>query len=103
MIYTAGTKKALKVCFEAHKDQVDKAVPRVLQHLQKSGTLKIPPAITIVAVGLDLRPAVEHYEFGKQFILILDADGFISGDIVFRLGGVGGIVHAQPAVDADLI
>ena len=25
MIYTAGTKKALKLCFEAHKDQVDKS------------------------------------------------------------------------------
>lgn len=30
MIYTAGTKKALKLCFEAHKDQVDKSgVPYV--------------------------------------------------------------------------
>lgn len=25
MIYTTGTKKALKLCFEAHKDQVDKS------------------------------------------------------------------------------
>ena len=25
MIYTANTKKALKLCFEAHKDQVDKS------------------------------------------------------------------------------
>ena len=78
-------------------------MPRILQHLQKAGTLEISSAITVVTVRLDLRPAVEHYEFGKQFILILDADGFISGDIVFRLGGVGGVVHAQPAVDADLI
>ena len=76
---------------------------RILQHLQKSGALKISSAITVVTVRLDLRPAVEHYEFGKQFILILDADGFISGDIVFHLGGVGGVVHAQPAIDADLI
>ena len=39
----------------------------------------------------------------SNFLLILDADGFISGDIVFCLGGVGGVVHAQSAVDADLI
>ena len=25
MIYTEKTKKALKLCFEAHKDQVDKS------------------------------------------------------------------------------
>ncbi len=25
MIYTAGTKKALKLCFEAHKNQIDKS------------------------------------------------------------------------------
>ena len=31
MIYTADTKKALKLCFEAHKDQVDKTgMPYVL-------------------------------------------------------------------------
>ena len=27
MIYTDKTKKAMKLCFEAHKDQVDKNVP----------------------------------------------------------------------------
>lgn len=74
-----------------------------LDHFGKAGAIEISTAITVVPVGLDLRPAVEHYEFGKQFILILDADGFISGDIVFCLGGVGGVVHAQSAVDADLI
>lgn len=39
----------------------------------------------------------------QESFMILNADGFISGDIVFRLGGVGGVVHAQPAIDADLI
>ena len=52
------------------------------------------------------RVAVRIYERysmfgGNRVSMSLTLAG--EGDIVFRLGGVGGVVYAQPAVDADLI
>ena len=86
-----------------NQNQVNQAVAGVLQHFQKSGPLKIPAAVPIVPIGLDLDPAVEHDKFGENFVLIFYAGRFIAGDIVLCLCGIGGIVHAQAAVDADLI
>lgn len=77
-------------------------MPCVLQHFQKSGPLKISAAVPIVPISLDLDPAVEHDKFGEDFVLVFYAGGFITGDIVFCLCGIGGIVYTQAAVDADL-
>ena len=85
------------------QDQVNQAVAGILQHFQKSGSLKIPTAVPIVPIGLDLHPAVEHDKFGEDFVLVLYAGRFIAGDIVLCLCGIGGIIHAQAAVNADLI
>ena len=85
------------------QNQVNQAVAGILQHFQKSGPLKIPAAVPIVPIGLDLDPAIEHDKFGEDFVLVFYAGGFIAGDIVLCLCGIGGIVHAQAAVDADLI
>ena len=70
------------------------AVAGILQHFQKSGPLKIPTAVPIVPIGLNLDPAVEHDKFGEDFVLVFYAGGFITGDIVFCLCGIGGIVTA---------
>ena len=54
MIYTANTKKALKLCFQAHKDQVDKSgMPYVFHpfHLAEQMTTE---ETTIVALLHDL-------------------------------------------------
>lgn len=85
------------------QDQVNQAVTGILQHFQKSGPLKISAAVPIVPISLDLDPAVEHDKFGEDFVLVFYAGGFITGDIVFCLCGIGGIVYTQAAVDADLI
>ena len=53
-------------------------MPCVLQHFQKSGPLKIAAAVPIVLIGLDLNPAVQHDEFGEDFILVLNAHRFIA-------------------------
>ena len=47
MIYTPMTKKALKLCFEAHKEQTDKSgLPYVFHpfHLAEPKTLELPDA-----------------------------------------------------------
>ena len=54
-------------------------------------------------VGIYCRLSVDDASNSAKAKNYIPADGFISGDIVFRLGGVGGVVHAQPAIDADLI
>ena len=86
-----------------HQNQVNQAMPCVLQHLQKSGALKISSAVPIVPIGLNLDPAVEHGKFGEDFVLVLDAHRFLAGNVVFGLCGVGGVIDAQAAVDAHLI
>ena len=85
------------------QDQVNQAVAGILQHFQKSGPLKIAAAVPIVLIGLDLDPAVEHDEFGEDFILVLNAHRFIAGDIALRFCGIGGVIHTQAAVDTDFI
>ncbi len=85
------------------QNQVNQAVAGILQHFQKSGPLKISAAVPIVPIGLDLDPAVEHDKFGEDFVLVFNTGGFIAGDIILCLCGIGGIVHAQAAVNADLI
>ena len=60
MIYTQQTKKALKLCFEAHKDQMDKSgMPYVFHpfHLAEQMTDEIT---TIVAL---LHDVVEDTDF----------------------------------------
>ncbi len=85
------------------EDQIDNAFPGVLQHLQKTGTLKIAAAVTVVGVSFHLRPSVQHHKFGEDFPLIFNTGGFVGGDVAFRFRGVGSVIHAQAAVDADLI
>lgn len=54
MIYTAATKKALKLCFEAHKDQVDKSgTPYVFHPFHLAEQMKDEPS-TIVALLHDI-------------------------------------------------
>lgn len=54
MIYTEGTKKALKLCFEAHKDQVDKTgMPYVFHPFHLAEQMKDEES-TIVALLHDV-------------------------------------------------
>ena len=54
MIYTAGTKKALKLCFEAHKNQVDKSgMPYVFHPFHLAEQMKTEET-TIVALLHDV-------------------------------------------------
>ena len=54
MIYTAGTKKALKLCFEAHKEQVDKSgAPYVFHPFHLAEEMK-DERTTIVALLHDV-------------------------------------------------
>lgn len=54
MIYTAGTKKALKLCFEAHKEQVDKSgAPYVFHPFHLAEQMK-DERTTIVALLHDV-------------------------------------------------
>lgn len=54
MIYTASTKKALKLCFEAHKDQVDKSgAPYVFHPFHLAEQMK-DECTTIVALLHDV-------------------------------------------------
>ena len=85
------------------ENQVDNAVPGVLQHFLKSGTLEIRAGISVIDIGFRLHPSVYHNEFGKHFPLVLNADGFVGGNIVFGFGGVMGVIHAQAAVNADAV
>lgn len=65
MIYTAATKKALKLCFEAHKDQRDKSdIPYVFHpfHLAESMT---DETTTVVAL---LHDVVEDTSFTLEDI-----------------------------------
>ena len=60
MIYTAGTKKALKVCFEAHNDQVDKSgAPYVFHPFHLAEQMK-DEKTTIVAL---LHDVIEDTEY----------------------------------------
>ena len=77
-----------------HENQIDNAFSGILQHLQKSGPLKISSAVPVVNIGPGLHPAIKHSEFGKQFPLILNAGGFIGGDVASGLCRVGSVVHA---------
>ncbi len=85
------------------QNQVNQTVAGILQHFQKSGPLKISAAVPIVPIGLDLDPTIEHDKFGENFVLVFYAGGFIAGNVILCLCGIGGIVHTQAAVDADLI
>ena len=54
MIYTTGTKKALKLCFEAHKEQVDKSgAPYVFHPFHLAEQMK-DERTTIVALLHDV-------------------------------------------------
>ena len=70
MIYTDKTKKAMKLCFEAHKDQVDKSgMPYVFHpfHVAEQMTAE---ATTIVAL---LHDVVEDTDYTLEDIA---AEGF---------------------------
>ena len=85
------------------ENQVDNAFPGILQHFQKSGPLEVATTVPIVTIGLGLHPAIEHSKLGQKLPLIFDADGFISRDVVPGLGRVGGIIHAQAAVNTHFV
>ena len=70
MIYTDKTKKAMKLCYEAHKDQVDKSgVPYVFHPFHVAEQMK-DEATTIVAL---LHDVVEDTDYTLQDIA---AEGF---------------------------
>jgi (p)ppGpp synthase/HD superfamily hydrolase len=70
MIYTDKTKKAMKLCYEAHKDQVDKTgVPYVFHPFHVAEQMK-DEATTIVAL---LHDVVEDTDYTLQDIA---AEGF---------------------------
>ena len=49
MIYTTLTKKALQICFEAHKDQLDKAgAPYVLTDADRARVAKYAQALELL-------------------------------------------------------
>lgn len=60
MIYTAGTKKALKLCFEAHKDQVDKSGMPYVFHPFHLAEQMSDERSTIVALLHDLIEDTEY-------------------------------------------
>ena len=84
MIYTANTKKALKLCFEAHKDQVDKSgLPYVFHpfHLAEQMT---DETTTVVALLHDVvedtdytLDDLEKMGFGKE---VIDALALLTHD-----------------------
>ncbi len=84
MIYTAATKKALKLCFEAHKEQVDKSgMPYVFHpfHLAEQMTDEVT---TIVALLHDVVEDtdytlhdLEDMGFGKE---VIDALALLTHD-----------------------
>lgn len=60
MIYTPLTKKALKICFEAHKEQTDKGgLPYVFHHFHLAKQME-DEEITVVAL---LHDVVEDTRF----------------------------------------
>ena len=60
MIYTADTKKALKLCFEAHKDQVDKTgMPYVFHPFHLAEQMKDEES-TIVALLHDVAEDTDY-------------------------------------------
>ena len=62
MIYTEKTKKALKLCFEAHKEQIDKSgMPYVFHPFHLAEQMETEETI-IVALLHDL---VCNAEFGR--------------------------------------
>jgi (p)ppGpp synthase/HD superfamily hydrolase len=70
MIYTDKTKKAMKLCYEAHKDQVDKTgVPYVFHPFHVAEQMK-DEAATIVAL---LHDVVEDTDYTLEDIA---AEGF---------------------------
>ena len=70
MIYTDKTKKAMKLCFEAHKDQVDKSgMPYVFHPFHVAEQMK-DEATTIVAL---LHDVVEDTNYTLEDIV---AEGF---------------------------
>ena len=70
MIYTDKTKKAMKLCFEAHKDQVDKSgMPYVFHPFHVAEQMK-DEATTIVAL---LHDVVEDTDYTLEDIA---AEGF---------------------------
>ena len=85
MIYTENTKKALKLCFEAHKDQVDKSgMPYVFHpfHLAEQMNDEVT---TIVALLHDVvedtsytLKDLENMGFGKD---IIDALALLTHDL----------------------
>ena len=70
MIYTDKTKKAMKLCFDAHKDQVDKSgMPYVFHPFHVAEQMKDEPT-TIVAL---LHDVVEDTDYTLEDIA---AEGF---------------------------
>ena len=70
MIYTDETKKALKLCFEAHKNQVDKSGMPYVFHLFHVAEQMTDEATTIVALLHDM---VEDTDYTLED---LAAEGF---------------------------
>lgn len=78
MIYTEKTKRALKLCFEAHKDQLDKSgMPYVFHPFHLAEQMK-DEATTIVALLHDVVEDTEYtfedleaMDFGEEVIAAL--------------------------------
>ena len=68
MLYTDLTKKALKICFDAHKDQLDKAgIPYVTHPLHLAEQMPDETS-TVVALLHDLA-RIEKYRKAKELLL----------------------------------
>lgn len=78
MLYTEKTKKALKLCFDAHKDQVDKSgIPYVFHPFHLAEQMKDEPT-TVVALLHDVVEDSDYtfedlaaMDFGKEVISAL--------------------------------
>ena len=78
MIYTAKTKKALKLCFEAHKEQVDKSgMPYVFHPFHLAEQMKTEET-TIVALLHDL---VEDTDYTIEDLINMGFDKAVTDAI----------------------
>ena len=74
MIYTPMTKKALKVCFEAHKEQIDKSgLPYVFHPFHLAEQMK-DENTTIVAL---LHDVIEDTDYTFNDLIAMGFDGAI--------------------------
>ena len=72
MIYTPATKKALRLCFEAHKGQVDKSgMPYVFHPFHLAEQMK-DESTTIVAL---LHDVIEDTEYTVEDLIEMGFDG----------------------------